>query len=185
MEDAVAMPQQELGETTETAENRMDEDVIVDLNEMTETITSPVFDDNNPATILHDFNRELTAYKDLLERYCYVMKLNTSAVLPPKNFVDLLLKIRDGYYIPKADVITRSMVVMQPAVEDVSQFGPYISSICWDVPTYRVISREEFIKELVYKRSADEIEKTLDCKSTTNIKFFSGKFLLEDALCWQ
>ncbi|XP_077987337.1 integral membrane protein 2B-like [Glandiceps talaboti] len=183
-EDAVAMPQNEYED--DVVEYRMDEDVEVDTSEMTETITVPVFDDNNPATILHDFNRELTAYKDLLEGHCYVMKLNTTAVLPPKNFIDLLLKIRDGSYIPKADVIVRSMVVLNPEVEDIDQFGPFISYLCWDVPTYRLIRREEFFEDLIYKRSAEDIEKkTLTCKKQTKIGFFTGKVVMEDFLCWQ
>ncbi|XP_070539078.1 integral membrane protein 2B-like [Ptychodera flava] len=178
---AVAMPQYETDYPDD--EYTMNEDVEVDTAEHTETITVPVFDDNNPATILHDFNRELTAYKDLLEGHCYVMKLNTSAILPPKNFVDLLLKIRDGSYIPKADTIRRTMVVLQPAVEDVDQFGMFISYLCWDVPTYQLVKVTDLIESDYVKRSAEQPK--LTCKTSSKIIFYSGKYLIADELCWQ
>lgn len=168
----------------------MDEDVEIDTSKMTETITVPAFDENHPATIMHDLSSRLTAYKDLQDRYCYVMELNNSIILPPKNFIDLLLKVRDGSYIPKAEVVRRTMVVLQPRVVDIDQFGPFISYLCWDVPTYRLVKISDLIGGgLIEKRSADERQEldkgAVNCKNTSKIGYFSGKFLVEDMLCWQ
>ncbi|XP_002737730.1 integral membrane protein 2B-like [Saccoglossus kowalevskii] len=189
IDDAIAIPQYEsysLGPTYD-----MDEDVEIDSSELTETITVPSFDDNHPATILHDFTSKLSAYKDLQERYCYVMELNTSAILPPRNFIDLLLKVRDGSYIPKADVVKRTMVVLEPEVKDLDQFGPFISYLCSDVPTYRLVKITDLIGGgLIEKRSIDGKDELgskdeLNCKNTAKIGYFSGKFLIEDSVCWQ
>ncbi|CAJ0951012.1 unnamed protein product [Ranitomeya imitator] len=54
----------------------------------------PEFADSDPADIVHDFHRKLTAYLDLSLNKCYVIPLNTSVVMPPKNFLELLINIK-------------------------------------------------------------------------------------------
>ncbi|KPP69122.1 integral membrane protein 2B-like [Scleropages formosus] len=54
----------------------------------------PEFTDSDPADIVHDFNRRLTAYLDLNLNKCYVIPLNTSIVMPPRDFLDLLINIK-------------------------------------------------------------------------------------------
>ncbi|KAJ1058332.1 hypothetical protein K5549_020836, partial [Capra hircus] len=49
----------------------------------------PRFSDSNTAAIIHDFENGMTAYLDLLLGNCYLMPLNTSTVMPPKNLVEL------------------------------------------------------------------------------------------------
>lgn len=38
--------------------------------------------------------QRLTAYLDLSLDKCYVIPLNTSVVMPPKNFLELLINIK-------------------------------------------------------------------------------------------
>ncbi|PKU35762.1 hypothetical protein llap_13933 [Limosa lapponica baueri] len=53
----------------------------------------PKFSDSDPAAIVHDFDRLLTAYLDLQLGNCYVIPLNTSIVMPPRNLMDLFAKL--------------------------------------------------------------------------------------------
>ncbi|KAI4545274.1 hypothetical protein MG293_005540 [Ovis ammon polii] len=49
----------------------------------------PRFSDSDNAAIIHNFENGMTAYLDLLLGNCYLMPLNTSTVMPPKNLVEL------------------------------------------------------------------------------------------------
>ncbi|KAK1798734.1 hypothetical protein P4O66_007014, partial [Electrophorus voltai] len=64
----------------------------------------PEFSDSDPADIVHDFNRRLTAYLDLSLNKCYVIPLNTSIVMPPKDFLELLANIK-GNRIQKREAL--------------------------------------------------------------------------------
>ncbi|CAI9180752.1 unnamed protein product [Rangifer tarandus platyrhynchus] len=57
----------------------------------------PRFSDSDPAAIIHDFEKGMTAYLDLLLGNCYLVPLNTSIVMPPKNLVELFGKLADPY----------------------------------------------------------------------------------------
>uniref|UniRef100_A0A8P0P9R5 Integral membrane protein 2 n=2 Tax=Canis lupus familiaris TaxID=9615 RepID=A0A8P0P9R5_CANLF len=80
----------------------LEEDVKIYLEENYERINVPVpqFGGGDPADIIHDFQRGLTAYHDISLDKCYVIELNTTIVLPPRNFWELLMN-RD---LPPADV---------------------------------------------------------------------------------
>ncbi|OWK00948.1 ITM2B, partial [Cervus elaphus hippelaphus] len=58
------------------------------------SVPVPEFADSDPANIVHDFNKKLTAYLDLNLDKCYVIPLNTSIVMPPKNLLELLINIK-------------------------------------------------------------------------------------------
>ncbi|CAB1347135.1 unnamed protein product [Coregonus sp. 'balchen'] len=73
----------------------------------------PEFDDSDPADIVHDFQRRLTAYLDLFLNKCYVIPLNTSIVMPPKDFLELLVNIKAGTYLPQSYLIHEEMVVTE------------------------------------------------------------------------
>ncbi|KAL8181053.1 UNVERIFIED_CONTAM: hypothetical protein K2H54_045371, partial [Gekko kuhli] len=72
---------------TEVADIREDDNIaIID-------VPVPKFSDSDPAAIVHDFDRLLTAYLDLQLGNCYVIPLNTSIVMPPRNLIDLFAKL--------------------------------------------------------------------------------------------
>ncbi|XP_007955023.1 integral membrane protein 2A [Orycteropus afer afer] len=72
---------------TEEADIREDDNIaIID-------VPVPSFSDSDPAAIIHDFEKGMTAYLDLLRGNCYLMPLNTSIVMPPKYLVELFGKL--------------------------------------------------------------------------------------------
>ncbi|KAL2768508.1 integral membrane protein 2A isoform 1, partial [Daubentonia madagascariensis] len=72
---------------TEEADIREDDNIaIID-------VPVPSFSDSDPAAIIHDFEKGMTAYLDLLLGNCYLMPLNTSIVMPPKHLVELFGKL--------------------------------------------------------------------------------------------
>ncbi|XP_059962880.1 integral membrane protein 2C isoform X2 [Mesoplodon densirostris] len=74
----------------------LEEDVKIYLEENYERINVPVpqFGGGDPADIIHDFQRGLTAYHDISLDKCYVIELNTTIVLPPRNFWELLVNVK-------------------------------------------------------------------------------------------
>ncbi|XP_010211379.1 PREDICTED: integral membrane protein 2C [Tinamus guttatus] len=76
------------------------EDVRIYLEENYEHINVPVpqFGGSDPADIIHDFQRGLTAYHDLALDKCYVIELNTTVVMPPRNLWELLVNVKKGTY---------------------------------------------------------------------------------------
>uniref|UniRef100_A0A8D1KSA3 Integral membrane protein 2 n=1 Tax=Sus scrofa TaxID=9823 RepID=A0A8D1KSA3_PIG len=82
----------------------LEEDVKIYLEENYERINVPVpqFGGGDPADIIHDFQRGLTAYHDISLDKCYVIELNTTIVLPPRNFWELLMNVKGD--LPPADL---------------------------------------------------------------------------------
>ncbi|XP_003800507.1 integral membrane protein 2A [Otolemur garnettii] len=89
----------------------------------------PSFSDSSPAAIIHDFEMEMTVYLDLLLENCYLMLLNTSIVMPPKNMVELFGKLASGEYLPHTTVVKEDLVSMEE-IHDVSNLGIFIYQLC-------------------------------------------------------
>ncbi|TMS17247.1 Integral membrane protein 2A [Larimichthys crocea] len=64
---------------------RVEEEMEISDSMAVISVPPPRFRPGDPAYILHDFNRKLTAYLDLTLRTCFVIPLNTSVVLPPSG----------------------------------------------------------------------------------------------------
>ncbi|KAL6455945.1 hypothetical protein AOLI_G00001910 [Acnodon oligacanthus] len=154
---------------------RLDERVRILQEDKVELINVPVpeFSDNDPADIVHDFNRRMTAYLDLNLNKCYVTPLNTSIVMPPKDFLELLVNIKAGTYLPQSYLVHEQMVVTEK-VEHVEQLGYFIYSLCRGRDTYRLQRRE--VVPGIQKREA------LDCHK---IRHFENKFVVETLICEQ
>ncbi|KAI4554530.1 hypothetical protein MJG53_019829 [Ovis ammon polii x Ovis aries] len=60
----------------------------------------PRFSDSDNAAIIHNFENGMTAYLDLLLGKCYLMPLNTSTVMPPKNLVELFGRLAVSTNVP-------------------------------------------------------------------------------------
>ncbi|XP_023687508.1 integral membrane protein 2B isoform X1 [Paramormyrops kingsleyae] len=133
----------------------------------------PEFTDSDPADIVHDFRRNLTAYLDLSLNKCYVIPLNTSIVLPPRNFVDLLVKIKAGTYLPQSYLIHEQMMVTE-RLDNVDQLGYFIYGLCRGKETYRLERRDTIIG--MQKREA------LTCHK---IFHFENRFVVETEICEQ
>nr|ACO09870.1 Integral membrane protein 2B [Osmerus mordax] len=131
----------------------------------------PEFDDSDPADIVHDFNRRLTAYLDLSLNKCYVISLNTSIVMPPKDFLELLVNIKAGTYLPQSYLIHEEMMVTE-RLEHVDQLGFFIYNLCRGKETYRLQRRDTILG--MQKREA------LNCHK---IRHFESKFVVETLIC--
>lgn len=70
---------------------------------------------------------------------CFVMELNRTRVVPPRNLFDMVEKMRGGYYDVDTEVIHESYRVVTPAIPngDVS-LGSYINEECANFPIYRL-----------------------------------------------
>ncbi|XP_010878357.1 integral membrane protein 2Bb isoform X2 [Esox lucius] len=131
----------------------------------------PEFEDSDPADIVHDFNRRLTAYLDLFLNKCYVIPLNTSIVMPPKDFLELLVNIKAGTYLPQSYLVHEEMVVTE-RLEHVEQLGYFINSLCRGKDTYKLERRDRILG--MQKREA------LNCHK---IRHFENKFVVETLIC--
>ncbi|XP_069495491.1 integral membrane protein 2B [Ambystoma mexicanum] len=153
----------------------IEENIQIFEEENVEFISVPVpeFANSDPADIVHDFQRKLTAYLDLALNKCYVIPLNTTIVMPPKNFMELLNNIKAGTYLPQSYLIHEQMVVTD-RIENVHQLGDFIERLCRDKETYKLQRRETV--QGIQKRSAVSCHK---------IRHFENTFVVETEICEQ
>ncbi|MEQ2163372.1 Integral membrane protein 2B, partial [Goodea atripinnis] len=79
----------------------------------------------------------LTAYLDLNLNKCYVIPLNTSIVMPPRDLLDLLINVK-SYLIHEEMVVTERL-------EHVDQLGYFIYNLCRGKPTYKLQRRDRIL----------------------------------------
>ncbi|XP_030641743.1 integral membrane protein 2Bb [Chanos chanos] len=151
----------------------LEERVRVIQDEEVELIDVPVpdFSDLHPATIIHDFRRRLTAYLDLSLNKCYIIPLNTSVVMPPRDLQDLLENIKKGTYLPQTYLMHEEMIVTEK-LDSVDQLGFYIFSLCNNKDTYGLQRRDAILG--MQKRSV------LNCYK---IRHFENNFVTETQIC--
>ncbi|XP_023129549.1 integral membrane protein 2B isoform X1 [Amphiprion ocellaris] len=152
---------------------QLEERIRVLEREQVELINVPVpeFDDGDPADIVHDFQRRLTAYLDLSLNKCYVIPLNTSIVMPPRDFLELLVNVKAGTYLPQSYLVHEEMVVTE-RLEHVEQLGYFIHNLCQGKDTYKLQRRDRILG--MQKREA------LNCHK---IRHFENKFVVETVIC--
>uniref|UniRef100_A0A8C6GAA8 Integral membrane protein 2 n=2 Tax=Mus TaxID=862507 RepID=A0A8C6GAA8_MUSSI len=151
----------------------LEEDVKIYLEENYERINVPVpqFGGGDPADIIHDFQRGLTAYHDISLDKCYVIELNTTIVLPPRNFWELLMNVKRGTYLPQTYIIQEEMVVTEH-VRDKEALGSFIYHLCNGKDTYRL--RRRSTRRRINKRGA---------KNCNAIRHFENTFVVETLIC--
>ncbi|XP_041120668.1 integral membrane protein 2C-like isoform X2 [Polyodon spathula] len=153
----------------------LEESVEINLEDNYEKINVPVphFGGSDAADIIHDFHRGLTAYYDITLDKCYVIELNTSIVMPPRNLRDLLANVRRGTYLPQTYIIQEEMVVVGQ-VYSVQQLGVFIDRLCGRKETYRLKHRSS--RRRIEKRGAP------NCHS---IRHLENTFVVETLICDQ
>ncbi|CAL8336887.1 unnamed protein product [Boreogadus saida] len=151
----------------------LEENVGIYLDDNYEQITVPVphFGGSDAADIIHDFHRGLTAYHDIALEKCYVIELNTTIVMPPRNLWELLINVKKGTYLPQTYIIHEEMVVTGK-VHNMRQLGPYIYRLCNGRETYRLKRRST--RRRIDKREAK------DCH---HIRHFENTFVVETVIC--
>lgn len=121
-----------------------------------ERIEVPNVGDTRRATVLHDFNRNVTAIVDKDQDVCFIMPLNRTLVKPPRNFWDMMLKLKSGYYIPDVNVVRERYRAVTPPLQDLTSLGFNIWMECSSYDTYRLVREGEPIA--MSKRSAQWCE---------------------------
>uniref|UniRef100_A0A3Q2ZRA1 Integral membrane protein 2 n=1 Tax=Kryptolebias marmoratus TaxID=37003 RepID=A0A3Q2ZRA1_KRYMA len=146
----------------------LEENVGIYLADNYERISVPVphFRGSDPADIIHDFHKGLTAYHDIALDKCYVIELNTTIVMPPRNFWELLINVKKGTYLPQTYIIHEEMVV-SGKVHNMRQLGPFIYRLCNGKDTYRLT------------RGAVR----RDAKDCHHIRHFENTFVVETVIC--
>ncbi|XP_057192344.1 integral membrane protein 2Bb isoform X1 [Triplophysa rosa] len=142
-------------------------------NDEVELIRVPVpeFRESDPADIVHDFKMRLTAYLDLDLDKCYIITLNISIVMPPKDFQDFLRNINAGTYLPQSYLVHEEMMITEK-LESTSELGFSINKLCKDKDVYRLQRRDTILG--MQKREA------LNCRK---IRHFENKFVVETMIC--
>ncbi|XP_038630900.1 integral membrane protein 2A-like [Scyliorhinus canicula] len=131
----------------------------------------PEFDDADPAVIIHDFELILTAYLDLKLDNCYVIALNTSVVLPPRNLLELFMRLATGDYLPQTYLVHEDLMVTE-RIDNVDQLGYFIYRLCSGKKTYRLQHRNTL--KGIQKRSTENCHR---------IKHFANNFVLDTLIC--
>ncbi|XP_075703833.1 integral membrane protein 2A [Rhinoderma darwinii] len=143
-----------------------EEDNVAEIN-----VPVPGFSEGDSAAIVHDFDKLLTAYLDLQLQKCYIINLNTSVVLPPRNLMDLFMKLATGAYLPQTYLVREELVVTE-RIDDVSELGVFIYQHCAGRETYRLQRRDQVIG--YQKRSAE---------SCMQIAHFENTFVVMTRIC--
>uniref|UniRef100_A0A673LQ11 Integral membrane protein 2 n=1 Tax=Sinocyclocheilus rhinocerous TaxID=307959 RepID=A0A673LQ11_9TELE len=164
-EDSVAAPLR--------GSHELEESVGIYLKENYEQISIPVpdFSNTDPADIIHDFNRGLTAYHDIALDKCYVIELNTTVVMPPRNLWELLINVKKGTYLPQTYIVQEEMVV-SGRVNNMHQLGRFIYRLCNGKDTYRL--RHRTSRRRITKR---------DAQNCHRIRHFENTFVVETVIC--
>ncbi|XP_061690537.1 integral membrane protein 2A-like [Syngnathoides biaculeatus] len=135
------------------------------------SVPPPRFSPGDPAYILHDFNRNLTAYLDLTLGTCFVIPLNRSVVLPPQDLTDFLSQLKSGAY---RSYLVREDLVVTERIENVEPLGLHIRKLCSGKDIYRMEHRASLPGRSMEKRSAEE------CYT---FHHFENKFVTETRIC--
>ncbi|XP_060940302.1 integral membrane protein 2Cb isoform X2 [Limanda limanda] len=164
-EDSVYAPQR--------GRQELEENVGIYLDDNYEQISVPVphFGGSDPADIIHDFQRGLTAYHDIALDKCYITELNTTLVMPPRNLWELLVNMKRGTYLPQTYIIQEEMVVTG-RVRSMRQLGPFIHRLCYGKETYRLKRRSQHRR--IERREA---------KNCHSIRHFENTFVVETVIC--
>ncbi|NXA47757.1 ITM2C protein, partial [Nothocercus julius] len=149
------------------------QDVTIYLEENYEHISVPLprFGGSDPADIVHDFQRGLTAYHDIALDRCYVIELNGTAVMPPRSLWELLLHAKKGTYLPQTYLIQEEMVATE-RVRDTEQLGSFIHRLCRGRETFRL-----------KRRSARPRISRREAGSCRRIRHFENTFVVETVIC--
>ncbi|XP_041059776.1 integral membrane protein 2C-like [Carcharodon carcharias] len=152
---------------------QLEEDVRIYLEDEVELINVPVpqFRGGDAADIIHDFQQRLTAYHDISLDKCYVIELNTTIVMPPRNLWELLANVKKGTYLPQTYVIQEEMEVTEQ-ISNMQQLGTFIHRLCSGKETYKLKHRN--VKRAIEKR---------DIKNCQRIRHFVNVFVVETSIC--
>uniref|UniRef100_A0A646QDI3 Integral membrane protein 2 n=1 Tax=Hemiscolopendra marginata TaxID=943146 RepID=A0A646QDI3_9MYRI len=141
-----------------------------------EQIDVPDFTGGRRGRFIHDFSANKTGIIDLDGRRCFVMPLNRSRVLPPNSLLDLVVKMRAGYYEVDTEVVRETMRVVKPPITDYGSLGFYIARECSKLPTYKL----ERMTKPVFKRSVEKLSDSLVFTEFAGKKISQYEVMIEE-----
>lgn len=124
-----------------TYDQQFDEEITIGKN-YEKLEVPPVFNFRR-SRVVHDFERNMTAIVDEDHGRCYLMKMNRTTLRPPSDFIDLLKKVKAGYYLPKPEMVHDDYRVEMPRIEDKLQFGFIINEECQYFDTFKLVKASD------------------------------------------
>lgn len=87
---------------------------------------------------VHDFMLNKTAIID--NKRCFVMRLDRSEISPPRSFLDIITKMKDGYELDLEEIQHDMMIVLPELTQDElrNEYGVIIGRVCNDKTTYKL-----------------------------------------------
>lgn len=82
-----------------------------------------------------------------------MLPLNRSMVYPPHSLMDLVIKLRSGFYDIDTEIVRESYRVVTPAIFDFKSLGYFIARECNDFPIYKL---EKVMTSPIVKRDIHE-----------------------------
>lgn len=151
---------------------------VMSLNstDQTERIEVPNIDNYKKAVFIHDFVMNWSVIYDLIANRCFIMPLDRSKISPPKDILDILIKTKQGYYLPDNMLLHQYMVV-QKQITDLQPFGPSIESRCKKASSY-LMEKRHLIGENHNVDKRDAIEKR--CEYASDFIHSTGVITLVD-----
>nr|XP_018907862.1 PREDICTED: uncharacterized protein LOC109037579 isoform X2 [Bemisia tabaci] len=118
-----------------------------------EKITVPSFSGGPNTRFIHDFNANMTGIVDFIQQTCYIMPLNRSVIMQPKDLMDAIKHMITGDYTLEPEEIRENWRVVTPALSasEVAAKSELLSNECIEFNTYNL----EKIVQGVFKRSLD------------------------------
>ncbi|KAL5244448.1 hypothetical protein ACI65C_011858 [Semiaphis heraclei] len=99
------------------------------------TVSRIVFEKS--ARFLDDFDINITAIVDFENQRCYIMPLLRYST-EPQALLDMLIDLTPADDSMNIHKILSSFHIVQPAIENLSDYGIYISKDCADYPTFKL-----------------------------------------------
>uniref|UniRef100_A0A7E4VE90 Integral membrane protein 2 n=1 Tax=Panagrellus redivivus TaxID=6233 RepID=A0A7E4VE90_PANRE len=136
----------------------------IDPNESYEQIRVPKFGANRPAVFVHDFKKNVTAIVDVLGDRCFLKPLDRNVVVPPKNFIDLIDKMHEGYYAPSPKVIHETFRVGgRLSADDLYNIdSAMVSRHCGDKELFQIVRASRSVDSAYFVRDKRESTTTTE-----------------------
>lgn len=131
----------------------------------------PSFSHSDPEATIQDSEKGTTACLDLLLGNYYLMPLNTSIAMTPKNPGELCGKRTSGKHLPHTYVVPEDLVAVEE-IRDVSNLGIFTYRLCNNRKSFR-LRRRDFLLGFS-KRAIDKCWK---------IRHVPHEFIIETKIC--
>ncbi|KAK7091019.1 integral membrane protein 2B-like isoform X2 [Littorina saxatilis] len=158
---------EEIPQSEEAHMDFFEEEIEVSEVDLYERLTIPRFDEVEETVVWHDFDKNLTAIVDPTNRRCFIMSLNRTQIAPPRDLIDLIVKLKTRYYMPRASVVREQYRIQLPPMSDLTVLGSIIMRECYWFDTFYLA---KYVSG-VYKRSVDAVVHPMEL--LTHVGFFS------------